>query len=105
MAHLNLTIGNLDKSEKLLHQALVMFPGYHYALGNLAKVSIQQKRYGEAVDLLKQRYQAAPHAENLYDLAEALQLAGRSDEAEKASQNLSGSRCWKRTAQTTRTTS
>jgi tetratricopeptide (TPR) repeat protein len=84
MAHLNLAIGNLDKSEKLLHQALVMFPGYHYALGNLAKVRIQQKRYGEAVELLQQRYQAAPHAENLYDLAEALQLAGRTDEAQKA---------------------
>jgi tetratricopeptide (TPR) repeat protein len=84
MAHLNLTIGNLDKSEKLLHQALVMFPGYHYALGNLAKVRIQQKRYSEAVDLLKQRYQAAPHAENLYDLAEALQLAGQTEEAQKA---------------------
>ncbi|MGB7555236.1 MAG: tetratricopeptide repeat protein [Candidatus Korobacteraceae bacterium] len=84
MAHLNLTIGNLEQSEKLLHQALVMFPGYHYALGNLAKVRIQQKRYGEAVELLQQRYQAGPHAENLYDLAEALQLAGRTDEAKKA---------------------
>ena len=84
MAHLNLTIGNLDKSEKLLHQALAMFSGYHYALGNLAKVRIQQKRYGEAVQLLQQRYQAAPHAENLYDLAGALQLAGRTDEAKTA---------------------
>jgi tetratricopeptide (TPR) repeat protein len=84
MAHLNLTIGNLDQSEKLLRQALVMFPGYHYAFGNLAKVRIQQKRYGEAVELLLKRYQAAPHAENLYDLAEALQLAGRTDEAKKA---------------------
>ena len=83
MAHLDLATGNLDKAEKLLHQALVMFPGYHYALGNLAKVRIQQKRYGEAVALLQQRYEAAPHAENLYDLAEALQLAGRSDEAQK----------------------
>jgi tetratricopeptide (TPR) repeat protein len=84
MAHLNLTIGNLDQSEKLLGQALTMFPGYHYALGNLAKVRIRQKRYGEAVALLQQRYDAAPHAENLYDLAEALQLAGRTDEAKKA---------------------
>ena len=84
MAHLQLATGNLDKSEKLLRQALAMFPGYHYALGNLAKVRIQQKRYAEAVELLRQRYHAAPHAENLYDLAEALQLAGRTDEAQKA---------------------
>ncbi len=84
MAHLNLAIGNLDQAEKELDQALAMFPGYHYALGNLAKVRIQQKRYGEAVELLTRRYQAAPHAENLYDLAAALQLAGRNDEATKA---------------------
>ncbi len=84
MAHLNLAIGNLDQAETELNQALAMFPGYHYALGNLAKVRIQQKHYGAAVDLLTQRYQAAPHAENLYDLAAALQLAGRDDEAAKA---------------------
>ena len=84
MAHLKLAIGKVDEAEKLSQQALAMFPGYHYALGNLAKVRIQQKRYDEAVALLKQRYQAAPHAENLYDLAQALQLAGKTDEASKA---------------------
>jgi len=84
MAHLKLATGNLDESEKRLHQALAMFPGYHYALGNLAKVRIQQKRYAEAVDLLQQRYATAPHAENLYDLAEALELAGRTADAQKA---------------------
>jgi tetratricopeptide (TPR) repeat protein len=84
MAHLNLAIGKINEAEKLSQQALVMFPGYHYALGNLAKVRIQQKRYDEAVELLKQRYAAAPHAENLYDLAQALQLAGKTDDANKA---------------------
>jgi tetratricopeptide (TPR) repeat protein len=83
MAHLKLAIGNIVEAEKLSQQALVMFPGYHYALGNLAKVRIQQKRYDESVDLLQQRYDAAPHAENLYDLAQALQLAGKTDEAHK----------------------
>jgi tetratricopeptide (TPR) repeat protein len=76
MAHLNFSVGRIDLAEKLLQQALRLFPGYHYALGNLAKVRIQQKRYSEAVDLLQQRYRAAPHAENLYDLAETLELAG-----------------------------
>jgi tetratricopeptide (TPR) repeat protein len=84
MAHLNLTTGKLTEAEKLSQQALVMFPGYHYALGNLAKVRIEQKRYDEAVELLGQRYQAAPHAENLFDLAQALQLAGRAEEATQA---------------------
>jgi tetratricopeptide (TPR) repeat protein len=84
MAHLKLVTGKTRQAENLLHQALVLFPGYHYALGNLAKVRIQQKRYAEAVELLKQRYEAAPHAENLYELAEALQLAAEDEEAQKA---------------------
>jgi len=72
MGHLYFASGQLDKAEQALQTALLKFPGYHYALGNLAKVRIQQKRYADAVELLQQRYQAAPHAENLYDLAEAL---------------------------------
>jgi hypothetical protein len=36
------------------------------------------------VNLLEQRYLAAPHAENLYDLAEALELDGRVGDAQKA---------------------
>ena len=84
MAHLHLATGDTSQAEKELQQALAMFPGYHYALGNLAKVRIQQKRYPEAVALLQQRYNAGPHAENLYELAVALQLAGRNDDAKKA---------------------
>ncbi|HEY1273245.1 MAG TPA: tetratricopeptide repeat protein [Terriglobales bacterium] len=84
MAHLHLSAGRVNEAENLLQQALTMFPNYHYALGNLAKVRIQQKRFGDAVDLLQQRYQAAPHAENLYDLAVALDLAGSKPDALKA---------------------
>src|SRR5207302_9023113 len=84
MGHLRLISGKPDQADKILKQALYLFPGYHYALGNLAKVRLQQKHYDEAVDLLQQRYQAAPHAENLYDLAEALEHAGRTVEAKKA---------------------
>ena len=84
MAHLQLSVGRIAQAEQNLQHALALFPGYHYALGNLAKVRIVQKRYGDAVQLLEQRYQAAPHAENLFDLAEALQLAGRSGEAKEA---------------------
>jgi tetratricopeptide (TPR) repeat protein len=84
MAHLELSVANLSDAERNLQKALALFPGYHYALGNLAKVRIQQARYEDAVALLQQRYAAAPHAENLFDLAEALQLAGRTVEAKKA---------------------
>jgi tetratricopeptide (TPR) repeat protein len=84
MAHLHLSVGKILEAEQNLQQALALFPGYHYALGNLAKVRIVQKRYDEAVQLLQKRYEAAPHAENLFDLADALQLGGRAEEAKQA---------------------
>ena len=84
IAHLRLSIGQLKPAEDSLRQALAMFPGYHYALGQLANVRIVQKRYSEAAELLRQRYQAAPHAENLYALAESLELAGQTAEAKDA---------------------
>lgn len=81
MAHLKLFTGETGEAEKLLQEALSLFPGHHYALGNLTKVRIEQKEYEQAVGLLKQRYEAAPHAENFYELAEALALARRVEEA------------------------
>jgi tetratricopeptide (TPR) repeat protein len=84
IAHLKLATGKTSEAEELLQQALAAFPGYHYALRNLGKVREQQKRYDETVALFQQRYDAAPHAENLFDLAEALQMAGRNTEAKTA---------------------
>jgi tetratricopeptide (TPR) repeat protein len=84
IGHLQLLSGKIAEADNTLQQALALFPGYHYAMGNLAKVRIEQKRYEDAVNVLHQRYDAAQHAENLYDLAEALELAGRLDQARKA---------------------
>jgi tetratricopeptide (TPR) repeat protein len=84
IAHLNLIGGDLSKAEAYANGALALFPDYHYALGTLAQVRIAQKRYDDAVKLLATRYAAAPHAENLYALAEAFELAGRTDESQKA---------------------
>ncbi len=84
LAHVRIAQGRIGDAGKLLDQALALFPAYHYALANLAKVRIEQRRYGEAVALFERRYHAAPHAENLYALAEALELAGRSEEAQRA---------------------
>ena len=81
MGHLYLSIGKEDNAEAVLKQALMEFPRYHYALYNLAKVRIAQKRYQEAVGFLRDLCAALPHAENVYALAEALELAG-SPEAE-----------------------
>jgi tetratricopeptide (TPR) repeat protein len=84
MGYLRLASGRTDVAEKLFQQALKSFPEYPSALGNLAQIRITQKRYAEAVVLLQERYQVAPLAEHRYDLAEALQLAGRDGEARQA---------------------
>jgi tetratricopeptide (TPR) repeat protein len=84
MGHLRLASGSADTAGKLLQESLALIPDYPPALGNLAQVRIAQKQFVEAVSLLQRRYQAVPRAENLYDLAEALELAGRNDEAKRA---------------------
>lgn len=84
IAHLHLQGGRLAEAEKFATGALGLFADYHYALGTLGQVRMAQKRYDEAVTLFQKRYAAAPHAENLFALGEALELAGRSDEAARA---------------------
>jgi Tfp pilus assembly protein PilF len=80
-AHLELLMGNLSKAETYANQALTAFPDYDLALAALAQVRIAQVRYAEAATLLRKRYDAAPHAETLYSLAEAEELSGRHEEA------------------------
>jgi len=82
MGHLEASRGRLEASEGHLTQALELFPDYHYALAELGQVRVAQKRYQEAVSLLRRRYEEAPHPENLYELAGALALAGKNEEAE-----------------------
>ena len=83
MGHLRLASGDTSAAENFLQQALAAFPGCLEAVGNLAKVRIAQARYEEAIALSRQRYQSAPRPQNLYELAEATQLAGHKDEARK----------------------
>ncbi len=84
IARLKLMTGKVEAAEKLLEYALQLFPGYDHALVSLANVRVAQQRYAEAVDLLRQRFEAAPHPETLYALAKALERAGRSTEARAA---------------------
>jgi tetratricopeptide (TPR) repeat protein len=84
IGHLHLAARRLPEAETILKQALDQFPGYHYALGGLAGVRTAQGRHPEALDLLRRRYEAAPHPENLYELAEGLVRAGRRAEARAA---------------------
>ena len=84
VGHLELLAGRYGNAERVLNEALKLVPEYHYALANLGKVRLAEKKYAEASDLLKRRYDRAPHPENLYTLAEALEKAGRKSEARAA---------------------
>jgi tetratricopeptide (TPR) repeat protein len=84
MAHLHLMTGNVENAEKFLDEALRLLPGYHYSLATLAEARTARQKYTDAVDLLKQRFEAAPHPENLFTLAEALKRAGQSEQARSA---------------------
>jgi tetratricopeptide (TPR) repeat protein len=81
IAHLRLAQGKVDSAEKVLGQALELFPDYHYALAQLAKVKLARGDAAAAAELFEQRYQLAPHPENLYDVACALERAGQVDQA------------------------
>jgi tetratricopeptide (TPR) repeat protein len=83
-AHLQLLSGKPEVAEPALADALKLFPGYHYALGNMVKVRTAQKRYDEAVEAAREFIRAAPHPENLFVLGETLARAGKSEEAKAA---------------------
>lgn len=81
IAHLHYIAGELKDAETFATGALGLFPDYHYALATLAQVRVAQNRYDDAIALLRKRYAEAPHAENLYSLAEVLEQAGHTGEA------------------------
>jgi Tfp pilus assembly protein PilF len=83
MGHLRFESNDGDGAEKLLQQVLTTLPGYSGALTELAKMRIAQGRYKDAVDLLKKRGQSSARPGDLYELAEALQLAGHDGDAKK----------------------
>lgn len=68
-------------AEMALKAALDLYPNYHYALANLAEIRREQKKFAEAAELYRKRYESAPHPENLYDLGDALARAGKRAEA------------------------
>lgn len=81
MAHLQLLDKQPQRADDLLVQAMQQFPGYHYALAQLAKVRQAQGRHAEALVLLRQHVSVAPHPENFFYLAEALAQRGLKQEA------------------------
>lgn len=83
MAHLQLLNNQPQHADALLVEAMQQFPDYHYALAQLAKVRQAQRRPAEALVLLRKHVTIAPHAENLFYLAEAMDQLGLKQEAGK----------------------
>lgn len=84
VGHLELIRGRVAAAETAMGEALLAFPGYHYALGQMARVREAQGRHEEAVRLEAERHRAAPHPENLFSLAQTLERAGHRAEARRA---------------------
>ena len=81
LSHLHLGAGRVVEAETVVNEALKLFPDYHYAIAQLAKVREAQGRMDEAVSLLRRHVILAPHAENYYYLAKALERVGNAEEA------------------------
>jgi tetratricopeptide (TPR) repeat protein len=76
ISHLNLQLGRRDLAQRAVEDALVRFPGYHYALAQLAQVRAAQGQWDTALALRRQHFAAAPHPDNRLWLARALARAG-----------------------------
>lgn len=81
MSHLHRSVGEIDSAVALAEAADALFPDYHYALAELAHVRADQGRHADAVALLRRRHELAPHPENLFDVAVALERGGEGVEA------------------------
>lgn len=84
IAHLEMMRGKHESAEPLLAEALRLFPDYHYALGQLARLRSAQSRHAEAVQFERRRYRIAAHPENLFALGVALKRAGQRGAAQAA---------------------
>jgi tetratricopeptide (TPR) repeat protein len=84
MAEIQISSGHLDLAGELLHSALTIFPGYYLSLESSARLETARRNYSRAVDLLLQRNRNFPTPESRYQLARALECAGKAAEAKKA---------------------
>jgi tetratricopeptide (TPR) repeat protein len=81
IASIQVASGNIDAAAKTLEQAEQFNPKYLYTMRNLARVRMSQNRANEAVQLWKQVTSIDGDPQALYELARALEVAGRSKEA------------------------
>ena len=88
VARLTAQSGDRRRAGVLFEDARKLNPGSQLAIAGLARLRMMEGNYSEAVSLFEKRYKAIQDARSLYDLAEALQRAGRADEAATAFLNF-----------------
>jgi len=83
LAHLKRLQSNFDAAQAHIDEAMTLFPDYHYALAEQGRLRMAQGRYEDAAEAFEARYKLAAHAENLFDWAEALKMAGEDAKADE----------------------
>ncbi|MDQ2776320.1 MAG: tetratricopeptide repeat protein [Acidobacteriota bacterium] len=81
IASVEIDRGELDAAHRVLLRAEKIFPLYPYTLQNLSRVKLGERKWPEALALLRQEEQIAPSAHVNYRLARAQELAGKRNEA------------------------
>ena len=84
LAHLQLARAQPERAMQLADDALALLPGYHYALLQRARAATALGDHTLAAQVHRQHVEAAPHPENIFELAVALKQAGLSREAQSA---------------------
>jgi len=82
LGNLYFATGDLDAAERTYQLSLAHLPDYHFALAGLARVEAARGNLDSAVDLYAKATARLPLPELVIGLGEALEAAGRRDEAE-----------------------
>ena len=83
IARLQRIIGKNDAADDSVKQALSLVPDYPWALDEFGRDLAARKKFTEAVEVVQKRQSVAPNVPGLYELAAALNAAGKSDEAQR----------------------
>ncbi|MFN7994591.1 MAG: hypothetical protein U0Q18_13375 [Bryobacteraceae bacterium] len=81
MASLDRRTGHAVAAISLLQEVLRSQPGYQPALAEMARVEMDRRNYAKAAEMLAIRYHATHRPDAQYELARALEMAGRTSEA------------------------
>ncbi len=84
IARLSFAAGKVEAAERVLRQTLLSMPDYHPARAALARVLSTKQQHTEAIALWRRECEDFPDARNYYGLADALDQAGRREEAASA---------------------